>query len=300
MRQLHNQIAGIRMGATNASLWQKYDTLTEYTRQAINDALLMYPVKIGTAWYTAMVNTLGGRIGLPRYVDQVTAVRAVHSTYYDAVELPHYTVVPTINTVFLDVHDEYTGVVQVEYNTRITYAPKDTTLLWDSVLATETLLLGPDYSLPGEWPAPGYIETSFNTLGAEYRGVHWYTSVATAPYAGVLMPLGHRGVEGLKWPTGTTTTYWPAYSKVSYAFPDDQQLLAVTYQAQAALYDYLTNDRAAYDQWTGIASSQAMPLTDLMRVINAYEMRAARAHNIAVTREPIAPHGTHLRRPTLT
>jgi hypothetical protein len=44
--------------------------------------------------------------------------------------------------------------------------------------------------------------------------------------------------------------------------------------AQAALYRYFLHDRALYDRFTAIASSQAMGIEELLMVIGTLEARA--------------------------
>lgn len=293
VRQIYSEMTGIRMNATSYSLWQAADTLREYVRLALNDGLAMYPVRVGQAWYTATVNTVGGRVGLPNYMGKITNIRSVHSSYYDADMLPHFTVTPTVNTTFVKINTDYAGTILVEYEAELSYAPTDTTLKAMSFVTNQLDL--ESNAVLSRWPQQGYVEVTSWTPSTEFFGKHEYNGITGYVAADPIMDIVHWGVDGADKNWAVASGIWPLGSAVSYTYPDNRQVRPAVLQAQASLYGYLIHDRATYNQFTALVSSQAMPMKDMLMLISSYEARA----RIAFTRvRPVRePQPTRLRRP---
>ena len=81
-----------------------------------------------------------------------------------------------------------------------------------------------------------------------------------------------RGVEGMVWA-------WTQGCVVSAVYEaPDHTVPVIMAKAQAAMYEFFLKNRAVYDQYTAIASEQAMSVGDLLGLSRAMEDKADRGY----------------------
>lgn len=277
LRQLNNELIGIRLDATNVSLWQVQAELAEYGRTAINDAIAAFPVDVEVVEDSLMpIGSSPAVVVLPKEVRRVTQVVCGGS------ELLHWEYKPTPTTALVHIYDTVTTCVSVWYTVRQPPMPKDVTIAVDSIGSVQTSAA----NLAWTWPAPpAYVEFSVNTGGAEYREVAMYRGITATGFTGLV-----RGIEGKQ-------TVWPAGSNVSLCYyADDRYLRPVMLLSQAVMYEGFLRHRALYDQYTAIASMQQLGLDEVQMLIRDLEARANLAyHNLRKGRLPAPVRGQRAR-----
>jgi len=283
LRQLKEQLTGVRLDATNIAQWNVAAAVGEYARIAINDAVNVFPTQV------EMVHTSGvlqnGVIILPKRVDSIVRVETVGETVTPRREVKHWYLCPSPSTVFLRVHGDISGRLDVTYRYRQPPLPADVAL---TATASAGYVTVSGASPVWTWPAsPMFIELTYTTGGYELREVAMYTALTPSSFTGLV-----RAVEG---PVGD----WPAATVVSacWAAPDED-LRPVMLMAQAVMYEFFIRHRALYDQYTAIASMQAMTLEELQILIRDLEARARL--DFESRRRVPQPMGRSLRRPIPT
>jgi len=281
LRQLQVQLTGIRLDATNIAQWNIATTVNEYARIALNDAVNMFPPQI------EMVHTSGVMQGdvviLPKQVDEVVRVEVCGTSNTPRREVKHWHVYPTPSTVFLRVYGDADGRLDITYRYKQPPLPADVAVVGTSQSVGVVTVSGdvPAYT----WPAPpAFIELSLTTGGYDLREVAMYTALTPISFTGLV-----RGVEGLygNWPEGSVVSAcWVA---------PDEDLRPVMLMAQAVMYEFFLRHRALYDQYTAIASMQAMTLEELQVLIRDLEARARLDYDSR--RRLPQPTGRNLRRP---
>ena len=282
LRQLTNQLTGVRLDATNIAQWNVVAAVNEYARIAINDAIGVFPVQV------EMVHTSGvlqeGVIVLPRRGAEVVRVEAVGDTVSTPRrEVKHWNVYTTPSTVFLRVYGDVAGRVDVTYRYKQSPLPADIAMISDSVTAMETSGAVPKDT----WPSPPAFIEFYDPGNPLQREIAKYTNAGTMCFSGVV-----RGVYGERriWGSGTMiSACWVA---------PDEDLRPVMLMAQAVMYEFFIRHRALYDQYTAIASMQAMTLEELQILIRDLEARARLDYESRRRAPP--PTGRSLRRPIPT
>ncbi len=287
LRQLTDQLIGVNLVATNISMWQQEATLREYARVAINDAILAFPTRIEMV-YTSGV-AADGVVVLPKDVDNVIRIEVCATTGIDRYEAKHWALVPTPNTTYVRIHDDVSGRLDITYRYLQPELPTDVGMVDDSTtLLNVSATTGPSYL----WPSQGYIECSKPGGGERevlHYGATWYSGAATDEGGfGALQ----RNIEGFVDPNEE----WAASTHVSACYVcKAADMRPVMLQAQANMYAYFIRHRAMYEQYTAIASQQALGLDDLQVLIRELEGRARRARRSQRRLPP--PSGTKRRRP---
>jgi hypothetical protein len=276
-------LVGVRLDATNIQQWNVVSAVKEYARIALNDAVNMFPPQV------EMVHTSGVMQGdvvvLPKRIDEVVRVEVCGTSSTPRREVKHWHVYPTPATTFLRVYGDADGRLDITYRYRQPPLPADVAL--DAVASAGYVTVSGD-APAYTWPAPPtFIELSFTTGGNDLREVVMYTSLTPTGFTGLV-----RSIEGLygDWPAGTVASAcWVA---------PDEDLRPVMLMAQAVMYEFFLRHRALYDQYTAIASMQAMTLEELQVLIRDLEARA-RLDYESRRRLP-QPMGRNLRRPIPT
>ena len=260
-RQLVSELTGIRLNATSVSLWNIADEVTEYARQAINNALALYPPVIEDVYTSGVSGGAGSEVALPRSVEGVGGIYRAGTDSTSLVRVEHFRVHPTPATTWVEVLDSYEGRLDIHYYYKLPELPKDIYVVSDSSTIVNVSSGEPPVAY---WPAPPvYVEATYRSQ-PEYREVfeaNYYTVGAVHHLT--------RAVEGY----GPTS--WSPGAQLSLVVQcREKALVPVLLQAEANLYQTWVRDRAAYDQYTAIASSQAMDIETLLTIIGNLEIRA--------------------------
>lgn len=285
LRQLTDQLIGVRLDATNVSMWQEAATLRETARVAINDAILAFPTRIQMVYTSGTV--VDGKVILPRRVKKIVRVTTATTTSDAGRELRHWTLAPTAQTAWLEMYD-VTNTARIV----VTYEYHQPALPADLTIASYTDSTGPATAsgdLYDYWRdlAPAFVEIS------GYQTSTWKRVVGKFhPTAEGVAPL-----EFLEWVEGRKTNYAPqAGNTLSMCWVgDDDAERALMLQAQAAMYEFWITHRVKYEQYTAMASMQAFSLEDLQLLIRDLEARAAMARRR--NRKLPPPSSAKLRRP---
>lgn len=265
LRQLTFELTGVRLNATNVSLWQTAATLTESARTAINDAIGLFPTRVQEV---AADNTVhaGGIVIVPRGVEEVVRVEACGGTTASRYPLKHWDFYPTSQTTYLRVFD-VTSSSKVDVTYLHTQGELPIGLYVASDMGVTGILTTPSFAPASQWPAgAGYLELSDGSTGVQdLREVVHYNSINSSGFWGIT-----RQVEG-------STAIWPAgVTRVSavWVAPADA-MRPMMLQAQASMYEFWITHRMQYEQYTAIASMQALNVEDLQLLIRDFEARAA-------------------------
>ena len=271
-RELVSQLTGVRLAATNVSLWAMAGVLEDYARTALNDAVSTFPVHIELA----ATHTLAAAIPLPAYLIRVTRVTTLPQSG-EAQEVIHWDFYPATDTAFLCFQDSLSlGQVAVYGSYQQPLFPPKVYVTSDSI--TTVNCSGGD--LLSLYPAgPAHIELYYTSQSRDYREVVRYTTRAANQFSGLT-----RQIEGKSGP-------WPSGAQVSLCLAaPDNMVRPVELMAQAVLYETFLRHRALYDQYTAIASIQALGLDDLQTLIRDLEARARLAYTAA--NKPSLPRPT--------
>jgi len=265
LRQLTNELTGVRMNATNVSLWHASATLIETARTAINDAIGIFPIRAQEVDIGNIVQA-GGIVVLPRRIEEIVRVEVAGDTVTSRHALNHWDFYPTHQTTYLRIHD-VTSSSRVD----VTYLYPQGALPIGLYVASDVGITGilttPSFAPGSQWPAgAGYLELSDQSTGVqELREIVRYERVNASGFWEIT-----RQVEGS---TGT----WPP--GISYISPvwvaPTNAMRPVMLQAQASMYEFWITHRVQYEQYTAIASMQALSLEELQLLIRDLEARAA-------------------------
>lgn len=281
LRQLTAELTGPRLDATNIAQWQVQVTLDEHARIALNDAIAAFPPRIHAVYNSGVV--IGNVCVLPRAAQVVHRVELASSTAALR-QLTHWEVRPSPFTMQLHIADaNLTGAVRVTYEYTQPPLPATILLSSDSYASVECTGASPVYT----WPKPPmFIEFHKMTGSYDYREVAMYEAYTPTGFTGLV-----RGAEGY-------TRYWWSGSTISPCWVADERLLRpIMLLSQAVFYEFMIRDRASYDQYTAIASVQAMPMEDLQVLIRDLEGRARVSWDHATTRRLPPPSRGTLRKP---
>jgi len=263
LRDLTDQIVGVRLHAATVELWSLVATVQEHIRIALNDALMEFPILVEEVFQSGTM--IGNALVMPRPVNRILRVEVAGDTITNPRTLLHWEYRPTAHTNIVRVHDGVsTGATMVvTYQYQQPSLPPYVYLVSDSL--TSVVCTGAH--LPSTWPAPpAYIELYHTTTGTFVtREIAMYQAlVAPTSFSGLV-----RGIEGHQ-------QYHPVGATVSACWnvPDDTRLRAVMLLTTAGMYEAFIRHRTDYNQFTAIASMQAMTLEEMQVLVRDYESRA--------------------------
>lgn len=278
---LQNELLGIRAGIQSNSLWSVYGTLQQHAFMALNDGLAQYPVDITGMYHTITPSASSGLVALPGDMQSVTSVYGLSEGRY----LPHYRVIPTNTTKFLEFTGQSTSnLIRLEYTQRIGWVPP-VCYMADDTLVRITTGYKDDYAI--NYPSVGYIaarsmlelehtgDEFFKSYGEEVihyglatrsNWINHFTRLTRAVFGA--MPDAGWKCSGI---SAVTDTVGLSFAIVA----PKAAILPAMYAAQASLYDRWLVNRADYDKYTAIASRQFYTQDDLLKLINTLEARAA-------------------------
>jgi len=278
LRQLREDLTGIRLKATGVSLWNVQATLIEHANRAINDAIATYEMHVTGVYSSLALGAFPSIAALPPDVGRVIRIEARGDTSTALLrrEVHGWNQVRTGQTNLLYIDESFwpaSGVaefVDVIHESHQQELPADLVLV-GTALATN----GGAFAVTGgnpvaNWQAPGYLEISpaSSTPGWQTpREVVRYDIVLPGGFTGL-----QRGVEGM-------LSAWTGGSQVSAIYEAPERTVPVIMaKAQASMYEFFIRNRALYDQYTAIASEQAVSVGDLLGLARAMEDKADRAY----------------------
>lgn len=286
LRQMTDEVIGVRLHAYTVDLWNLVATVQEHIRIALNDALMEFPILVEEVHQSGSM--IGNAIVMPRPARKIIRVEVAGDSLSNPRQLLHWEHRPTAHTNIVRVFDGVaTGATMVvTYQYQQPSLPPYVYLVSDSL----TSVVCSGASTPSTWPAPpAYIEFFQGGVTGtyEYREVAMYEAlVAPTSFTGLV-----RGIEGFQQyysPGATVTACWNV--------PDDTRLRAVMLLTTAGMYEAFIRHRTDYAQFTAIASMQAVTLEEMQVLVRDYESRARVSYGMRGGQGLPAPSQGRLRR----
>lgn len=278
LRELTNDLTLIRLQATNVSIWTIQSTLTERARRAINDGIAKYEMHVENVYYS--IGITGGQqvIALPDDIQHIIRIEAIGLSGWERAQIRQYdqVVTPFTNLLYIKgqqwPNDINLGRIsrnaEIIYETRQPELPPDVMLMGNSMTAINTKSVFITGGSPGSvWPDQGYIELSVPWVTTDQREVIRYAGTTNNAFVNLT-----RGAED------SVPSAWTQGAVVSSILAINNRGVPVIMEsAQATMYEFWVRNRALYDQYTAIASEQAMSVQDLIALSAAHEAKADKA-----------------------
>lgn len=266
-RELVQELTGIRLSATNTSLWSMVVTAQERALVAINDAIRVYEFNYKETFSSIPVETRV--VAIPKEVKRVLNVNYIDPTSGRILPVPNISHVPTARTNLLYVNmtqaPSNTSYLEMEYEARLEEFPSDLLTL-GPVSNTAVTITVPDL-VSSKWPSSGYLELTDYSFGTSMRELVRYTSVDNSQFKGIV-----RGIDG-------ESLNFLGVAKVSCVLPVDNKAVAVIMAAaEANMYNYWISNRAAYDYYTAAAGLGQADLSDIVTLVRISEEKAERRY----------------------
>lgn len=283
LRELRNELLGIRIAAVNMSLWQSNVALNDQVRTALNDAIRTYPFRVNRV-YTSVSLPLSGyaRAVIPDDVQRVIGVFAVgDTTSQQRQEVPHFNVLATPETMIIDIP---VAQFAAPTNVEIVYEAQTKELSPEYAVIAPVLVGDTRVVVTGgvpavEYKAPGLIEIASGANSIS-REIVWFSSLGPSSFEGLIRGFGGTGTVG--------PTNWTVGDIISpIAFAPDEAYAVWAHAAQAELYHFWLRQRALYEQLPSWAGLHQMEVADILGLIRSEEDRADRRY--AKVKTPIAP-----------
>lgn len=298
LRQLRTDLLGLRLSATGVSLWEIQATVTERANRAINDAIATYEMHVQAVWTSLNLSNSASVVALPADVGRIVRIEAVQNSVYSGetrrlIQAYDHVPTPQTNLLYLNEVAMYEQAqnyehAEVLYETIQRELPGDLAVIGAQL---DTFMgVGAGFSLGGVratggnpaalWKAPGFFELSIPytaTPGAttSIREVVRYEVALPGGFTGL-----QRAVDGMLW-------HWTQGALISAVYEAPETTLPVIAdKAQAVMYEFWVRNRAVYDQYTAIASEQALSVGDLLGLSRAMEDKADRAYK-RIKRPPL-------------
>lgn len=287
LRELRAELTGVRLRATNVSMWYQGATLTEAARNALNESIQTYDFRIKRTYHSLVLPDSGHLTHvLPKDVMNVLGVYAKTSTVGDRRrKLIGYKFSPTQDTKFLHIDAlTYEGARagEVEYESRLTEIPAEMAV--GATFITSDLSVQVTGGVPvAQYRAPGYIEIT-PLADTTQREIVRYAAVTPTHFTGLERNYG--GEQTLLFNHSIGAKISPVVEVPNEALP------TIMHGASAEMYHFWVRNRALYDEYTAIASVQQMDLGDLLGLIRTEEDRADRRY----VRAHKGPEPTHAHR----
>lgn len=278
LRELRTDLTGIRLQATNVSLWNLAATVDENARRAINDAIATYEAGITAVWTSLVVAEGAQVVALPRDVKRIISIRIHGHTNYQDRNLSDWRLVatPQTNLLYFGNQPQPYAVArnvlfaqgEVEYEPIHHELPPDVYLLSPGLTSAVQVSGG---TPAVHWKAPGYAELTSPVSGTDVREVIHYQVALPTGFTGIT-----RNIEG----TPSSLLNWTRGAVVSaiYEAPENMHRTIMS-AAQGAMYEFWVRNRGLYEQYTAIASEQALDVGDILSIARAFEDKADRTYS---------------------
>lgn len=279
IRQLSEELLGVRLGAANTSLWSIGATLVERARTAVNEALDTYPVTYPAMYYSATLSS-GAPIVLPSNIKSVTSLRTWSHSNSPSVNVTDIRHVPSLTTNLLYVNRlprlNLLGVgVEMEVEVDVYDLPSD-------VVAAQTVTIGAQAvvisgsMIAGIWPEMGYLEfTPPPNINTSQREVVQYGGVNAQGFLNLTRAVSGGAVE---WTTGAV---------ISAVVPFIPGMTAVVQKAaQANMYQFWMAHRMQYDRYVALSGVQAIDMPTVLTLVRTLQDEADRKYARVMKRVP--------------
>lgn len=289
LRQMTNELLGYRVRAAETPMWGTGDTLDEYARLAINDAIVAYPARIEVTYTSGVCEN--GVVVLPNCIEHVIRIEVCATTGVERYEAKHWHVVPTPSTVYVQIHDDVDGRLDVTYRYLQSELPADINIVVDSLT---TISASAGRTAVNIWPSMGYVELSAANASLGDRreivryGTTWCSGAGGGTEGGFATLT--RGVEGSDYVAFDGGDVLSACYVCA-----DADLRPVMLQAQASMFGFWLRHRAAYEAYAARTSEMVLNIEALQVLIQSLEGRARRARRLQ--RRLPAPVGAQRRKP---
>lgn len=280
LRELRTELLGVRLSATNTSLWSINATVLERGRAAINDALRMQEFYVSEV--VSSVQVSAGCIVLPRNVARVINCETINPSTFVRTTITdrHHLVTAQTNMLQTSVTPLINAgsYLEIEYEYRLQELPEDVFLFGDIVPGASAIAISGGVPCDA-FVSPGYLEITDDANG-------WVREVVMYNLA---LPTGFTGLtRGIQGQDGT----WTAGARISACVPcEPEAQSALLTAAEANMYAYWVGHRALYDEFNG--NLGGVTTEDLIKIIGMQEARAAERYKR--TRKPpkpgVASHG---------
>ncbi len=296
LKDLTDELLGVRLYAVNTSLWYQGATLTEAARQALNEAVRTYEFRVKRTYNSLSLPDTGQTVAvLPKDVDRIVEIWAQSTTSSGPRRLLKggYDYRPTqeTNLLYMDAKTFPSARnVDIHYESRVTEIPRQAVVGTGGFGVSQGAIFASGAVPAAEWRAPGYlvITPQITSAGNDttHREVIRYHAVTATSFTGL-----QRGVGGLR--TVQVAQAWSLGDVLSPVLEvPDEALPVILHAAQAEMYHFWVRNRALYEEFTAIASLQQLDLGDLLGLIRSEEDRADRRWK--KTKSPPTP--THAKR----
>lgn len=284
-RQLIAELTGIRLAAVDTSLWGIVTTLNERARVALNDALRTYPVPVRAVYNSIPYRTSNLQpVAIPEDVERIIDVVAVNALELTTrIQITNWKHKPTAYTNMLELEipsyfiTEHSSAsvgnywLTIDYETYFREFPRERALSTTFTPTMSVMTLHDSGSIPGEWPAVGFIE--FITAAGAVSvpdGVKEYAHYNSINGLYGFLNVDRRGIFGSMPETWASSVWvYPVVAFTSEALP------AVMLQAEANMYSYWAGHRAQYDIYTTLAQQAQLDVTEILQLVATYEKRAS-------------------------
>jgi len=182
LRQFLDELTGIRLSATNVSLWNIQATVSEYARASLNDAITTFPVKVDVVAQSLPILP-NGFVVLPKHTEQVIQVETVAYSLQSRRDVLHWEFRPTVQTALLYLRDSISGTVEVTLQYRQPIFPASVYVVSDSITAVSVSGAAIAHTWP---PGPAFIELAYTSNGYLYREVALYNAVSPTGFSGLV------------------------------------------------------------------------------------------------------------------
>lgn len=268
LRELREDLTGIRISAASDSLWNIVATINDRARIAINDALNVYAFYTPEVYNSISPNT---RVSVvPRDIARVVALNQVSPSSGKVLPVTAFNLLPTPVTCMLMVQalpskSDTDSYLEMHYQSRLTQLPEDTFLGATLPQDNTSPIVSTGCSPVSYWRAPGYLEITHPSRTS--REIVRYECVGPTGFSCIT-----RAVVGeyLEWPEG---------SRISVVAPIADESVAVLMQhAEGNMYQFWVSHRTQYAQYTANAGLSAVDLSDVVTLVRLSDERAERRY----------------------
>ena len=284
LRQLQEELTGIRVSAADTSLWSMSATVSERARVAINDAIKTFPFYVRHLENTITLPYGVTNISVPPNVDRVVGVSMWDSSMVAMVNLTDVKHIPTPQTNMIRVNVTKSVVntsrwVTLEYEARVQELPLNDALGANLLPVSGSIYPANPSLVAATWPSRGYFEltrTDGSLVGV--REVVYYKGTNHS-MGFVDVDRGVMGTKQLYWPISASVTISPVLAS------PPNMLAAIMAEAEANMYAFWVSHRSMYDQFVTLAGQSSLDVTEILTMVRTLELRADRRAS-KITRAP--------------
>lgn len=273
LRTLREELTGVRLGASDTSLWSIVTTVNQKARNAINDAVRTYPFESVAVYSSAILPSSGVTIAIPPAIERIINIEAVEASGLGTIVPRDFDHIPTGTTNLLTVHitraPTTTFFLKIEYARRTEMFPEDLSLAASVTSSGGTVQVARPEALAHEWEPEGYLELSDPDV--DNIEVCYYNSIQHDLGFNVI-GRGQLGTPIGTWAVGSSITVSPVISA------PPESVAVIMAGAEANMFNFWLSHRALYDQYTALTGLQTLDIAELLGIVRTTEDRADRRY----------------------